>query len=1062
MKLKGDYLMLKLSRLNSCTWWWVLIAATIAITTPICADGGEVAKESNRLIAYWNFDQGTDTEFVDSSGNGHGGKVFGATRVAGIAGTGLRFDGAHSYALTDDSDVMNGISNHFTIEAWIHPEMLNIRTPLVDIVGTSTCRLRVSQQLISIAIMLDGSWTGADVDVQIFPKKWHHLVVTYDGKLLTTYRNGVKVSAEGRTGSLSPGGPVVLGCADPAQKEGWFNGIIDEVKVYNKALTGREVLSSYLSHQGSARANAQNVRAVGRQTDIPPVAVRKRTHMTPTIALSGSLLTLENSHYRLILSVKDGMLVRELLHKRIGTNVISSPSQSLFRLITNESDFAGFAPGKFELVNASIKKGKGGVSTARITLSSAQREMLLTISATVDDSPELQLSATIKNISNKTQNIRFAFPVLEGVNVGNDLERNYYLYPYGGGLIDNKPVSLIGMYGAGGISRALWLQLLDVYNERLNAGVYLRGNENNPDIYKYLALYKSPSSADDLPMHSERGFGNFNASANQSVDDYAHIFGLSKGVGMACGSVRRSLSPGNEFFAGKYVIGVHEGNWRSAMGAYMKWVKTWYVARQRPAWIKHVYQHRAFHPQHYYDVKNNRWILNQTVNELDDEVQIWAWWNWEKRDNAKSGFVWFTQGAGSYDYSGYHTEWGGLKALKEQIVAAQKRGKRIGLYFGPTTLSGLERQVGSYARDWALEEPKGRTMDVYDFTSQTGVNVYDTCPAVTEFQDHVVSTVARVARETGVDEIYLDVYGAQGVATCDNPLHHHNTPEVWIRGEIELRKKVLAALAGVGKQISLMTEDVGSDYMSQYVDMGFYSQWKFLNNGFTNLFRFYFPAVKMIDLFDESNPADYNIAFYNGDGWHGFFDDEKLKPLLRRLGRCAHENSDAFNCVQPVPLIETRTPKVYANKFPLAHKIIYTVYNDGSTGTKARFVASAKRHTHFVDLFGHRELIPNTEQGACVVSLDLPAKEAGCVGQFVRAIQLRRQAEGITVGLSELSRGSYLKLIGLAGGKEEKIPVNSRSVQINLRQYGESAEVDLVIQLLDADGFLIDEVVSVR
>jgi chitodextrinase len=69
---------------------------------------------------------------------------------------------------------------------------------------------------------------------------WTHLAVTYDGTTLLLYVNGVQVSSLGRTGNIvTSTNPLQIG-GDSFFGQ-YFNGIIDEVRVYNVALTPEEI-----------------------------------------------------------------------------------------------------------------------------------------------------------------------------------------------------------------------------------------------------------------------------------------------------------------------------------------------------------------------------------------------------------------------------------------------------------------------------------------------------------------------------------------------------------------------------------------------------------------------------------------------------------------------------------------------------------------------------------------------------------------------------------------------------------------------------------------------------
>src|SRR5262249_49779524 len=71
---------------------------------------------------------------------------------------------------------------------------------------------------------------------------WSHLAETYDGSMLRLYVNGTQVAAVARTGSIaSSGNPLQIG-GDNLYGQN-FQGIIDEVRVYNVALTPTQIQS---------------------------------------------------------------------------------------------------------------------------------------------------------------------------------------------------------------------------------------------------------------------------------------------------------------------------------------------------------------------------------------------------------------------------------------------------------------------------------------------------------------------------------------------------------------------------------------------------------------------------------------------------------------------------------------------------------------------------------------------------------------------------------------------------------------------------------------------------
>jgi hypothetical protein len=70
---------------------------------------------------------------------------------------------------------------------------------------------------------------------------WVHLAATYDGTTQRLYVNGVQVATLASSGSIRASTGVLRIGGNNIWTNEWFAGLIDEVRVYNKALTAAEV-----------------------------------------------------------------------------------------------------------------------------------------------------------------------------------------------------------------------------------------------------------------------------------------------------------------------------------------------------------------------------------------------------------------------------------------------------------------------------------------------------------------------------------------------------------------------------------------------------------------------------------------------------------------------------------------------------------------------------------------------------------------------------------------------------------------------------------------------------
>jgi hypothetical protein len=203
------------------------------------------------LVAAFGFEEGAGTSVADSSGRGNDGTVSGAAWVPGRFGSALSFDGVNDMVTVLDSASLD-LSAGMTIEAWVNPRALNDYVTVVmkerpghlayALYG-STDTGRASGEIATVGNFDTRSLTPLPLNT------WTHLAVTYNGTALTLYVNGGAVSTRAVTGTiLQSGNPLRIG-GNLIWGE-YFNGLIDEVRIYNRALTGFEI-------QGDTKVSVQ-------------------------------------------------------------------------------------------------------------------------------------------------------------------------------------------------------------------------------------------------------------------------------------------------------------------------------------------------------------------------------------------------------------------------------------------------------------------------------------------------------------------------------------------------------------------------------------------------------------------------------------------------------------------------------------------------------------------------------------------------------------------------------------------------------------------------------------
>jgi len=203
-----------------------------------------IRKPANNLglLLYYSFDEGTSTIATDFSGRGNRGTLQNMSHPAtassgwgvGKSGSALNFDGSNDNV--SFSGVVLGTTQ--TVSMWIKPQTgADYQSMISDSSGFNGLFYRNTSGLI------DFFYSSADHHNNTVVQKgvWTHVVVVNNAGSVTFYINGV---SDG-TSSAAPGyTPVNIGTAEPTTNED-FTGTIDEVRIYNRALSQADVTALY-------------------------------------------------------------------------------------------------------------------------------------------------------------------------------------------------------------------------------------------------------------------------------------------------------------------------------------------------------------------------------------------------------------------------------------------------------------------------------------------------------------------------------------------------------------------------------------------------------------------------------------------------------------------------------------------------------------------------------------------------------------------------------------------------------------------------------------------------
>ena len=219
---------------------YLLIVSLMAFTPFVRADFTE------GLVLHHTYDEGSGTLAGDSSGNGHDGEISNPDWVDGKFGKALQFGGEGSdvFVTVESTPLLN--VNECTFMAWINAEHWDGTRQIVGKSVHGGCSGRTQYGLFSeggvFKLRFETEGGRADITTDLpATGEWIHIAFTNDGETATIYING-EAAAEGEVpGTLSANDdPWRIG--QDCERENYvFAGIIDEVRLWNRALSAEDI-----------------------------------------------------------------------------------------------------------------------------------------------------------------------------------------------------------------------------------------------------------------------------------------------------------------------------------------------------------------------------------------------------------------------------------------------------------------------------------------------------------------------------------------------------------------------------------------------------------------------------------------------------------------------------------------------------------------------------------------------------------------------------------------------------------------------------------------------------
>ncbi|MEM6448676.1 MAG: LamG-like jellyroll fold domain-containing protein, partial [Cyanobacteria bacterium P01_D01_bin.105] len=207
---------------------------------------------SEGLITYLDFNEGTGS--TSSSHTSTGTFVGGTSWTAGKLGNAVQLDGNSGRVLVQDSAELN-ITHQLTLSAWVKADQF---TKWTGIITKGTNSAPYSLMIMDDgAIQFESNYGQADKGMwkshgQLTANEWHHVAATYDGEALRFYIDGQLDSNVVYTDIdfAINNEDLIVGAQLPGGDE-YFDGALDDVRVYNRALSNVEVNALATSDENS-------------------------------------------------------------------------------------------------------------------------------------------------------------------------------------------------------------------------------------------------------------------------------------------------------------------------------------------------------------------------------------------------------------------------------------------------------------------------------------------------------------------------------------------------------------------------------------------------------------------------------------------------------------------------------------------------------------------------------------------------------------------------------------------------------------------------------------------
>lgn len=443
------------------------------------------------MVLNMPFEGGSTSSYTkDYSGNGNDGTVNGATwnSTGGYDSKGAYdFDGSSDYINLGSPSSLNFTGNdNFTISTWVRIDgNTNQHRPIVS-KGDTQYTLKIYTDNKFETCAYDGGWKCAYSQVALTEGNWYHLVARFENGNVSLWQNGIYQNSNTFTSISSASYDVNIG-RDAQNPTRFFNGMIDEVMIYDYALSDEQISALYNNRTDLIVSQETTLGDLWQACITPNDGLEDGTEKCSnnlTIVEIDTTNPVINSindnpdpvnqgnNITITANVTDNVAVDEVKVEILGTNYSMTGGQGTSTLVNAsfETDVEGFVYEDDKYQGTNSPNQEDGVRETNALCDSGNcLNVNLNVNGGIVGGPfsgAWNKNVTLTSTSDVTVSFNYSMYLVENVESGEDITFYYR------NLSDNSAVAHSILYGANTTGVALNETGSISYTETLAAGTY--------------------------------------------------------------------------------------------------------------------------------------------------------------------------------------------------------------------------------------------------------------------------------------------------------------------------------------------------------------------------------------------------------------------------------------------------------------------------------------------------------------------------------------------------------------------------------------------------------------